>query len=135
MTDKILCPYCGAEMVFLDFFTACKVGGGFKCEKCSSYSPYGQLAYTVEEAKKNAIYVALRRYQPENRVLTACEIDALDDSTPVWHEARYHSPATKWLCADFIKDVLTHSTNVYGKTWRCWLRKPTEEERKAVKWE
>lgn len=23
----------------------------------------------------------------------------------------------------------------YGKTWRCWPRKPTDEERKAVKWD
>lgn len=22
----------------------------------------------------------------------------------------------------------------YGKTWRCWAEKPTEEERKAVEW-
>lgn len=23
----------------------------------------------------------------------------------------------------------------YGKTWRCWSNRPTEEQRKAVKWE
>lgn len=23
----------------------------------------------------------------------------------------------------------------YGKTWRCWAEKPTEEERKAAEWE
>ena len=23
----------------------------------------------------------------------------------------------------------------YGKTWRCWSRKPTDEERKAAKWD
>lgn len=23
----------------------------------------------------------------------------------------------------------------YGKTWRCWAKKPTEEERKAAEWE
>ena len=23
----------------------------------------------------------------------------------------------------------------YGKTWRCWSAKPTEEQRKAVKWD
>lgn len=23
----------------------------------------------------------------------------------------------------------------YGKTWRCWAEKPTDEERKAVEWE
>ena len=23
----------------------------------------------------------------------------------------------------------------YGKTWRCWTTRPTDEQRKAVKWE
>ena len=23
----------------------------------------------------------------------------------------------------------------YGKTWRCWTAKPTEEQRKAIPWE
>lgn len=23
----------------------------------------------------------------------------------------------------------------YGRTWRCWARRPTEEERKAAKWD
>ena len=26
-------------------------------------------------------------------------------------------------------------TAVYGKTWRCWTERPTEEQRKAVKWD
>ena len=26
-------------------------------------------------------------------------------------------------------------TDGYGKTWRCWAEKPTEEERKAAEWE
>lgn len=25
--------------------------------------------------------------------------------------------------------------NNYGKTWRCWTAKPTDEQRKAVKWD
>lgn len=25
--------------------------------------------------------------------------------------------------------------NYYGKTWRCWSRRPTEEERKAARWD
>lgn len=26
-------------------------------------------------------------------------------------------------------------TAVYGKTWRCWTARPTEEQRKAVPWD
>lgn len=25
--------------------------------------------------------------------------------------------------------------DLYGKTWRCWTARPTEEQRKAVKWD
>ena len=27
------------------------------------------------------------------------------------------------------------SCEAYGKTWRCWSRRPTEEERKAAEWD
>jgi hypothetical protein len=29
----------------------------------------------------------------------------------------------------------TFDQNTYGKSWRCWSSKPTEEQREAVKWE
>jgi hypothetical protein len=28
-----------------------------------------------------------------------------------------------------------HEKCKYGKTWRCWAEKPTEEEREAAEWE
>lgn len=34
-----------------------------------------------------------------------------------------------WAIPDELKN------NEYGKTWRCWAEKPTEEERKAAEWE
>ena len=32
-------------------------------------------------------------------------------------------------------DDLRLDRDDYGKTWRCWSRRPTDEERKAAKWE
>lgn len=31
--------------------------------------------------------------------------------------------------------VYGRKTNEYGKTWRCWNKRPTNEQRKAVAWE
>ena len=32
-------------------------------------------------------------------------------------------------------DVYDLEAHDYGKTWRCWSARPTDEQRKAVKWE
>ena len=37
-----------------------------------------------------------------------------------------------WLNKTVIKDEIRAC---YGKTWRCWAEKPTEEERRAAEWE
>ncbi|MBQ1553953.1 MAG: hypothetical protein IIZ68_00710 [Clostridia bacterium] len=31
--------------------------------------------------------------------------------------------------------VLTFCDDAYGKRWRCWTQRPTDEQREAVKWE
>ena len=31
--------------------------------------------------------------------------------------------------------VLTFGDDAYGKRWRCWTQRPTDDQRKAVKWE
>ena len=42
-----------------------------------------------------------------------------------------------WAVAvDLLMDgYRKYSAASYGKTWRCWLRRPTDEERKAAKWD
>lgn len=32
-------------------------------------------------------------------------------------------------------DQFTWNTDEYGKTWRCWTFRPTDEQREAAKWE
>ena len=31
--------------------------------------------------------------------------------------------------------VLTFGDDAYGKRWRCWTQRPTDEQRKAAEWE
>lgn len=40
-----------------------------------------------------------------------------------WHEGSWWSELISW------------SMLIYGKTWRCWTSRPTDEQRKAVKWD
>ena len=37
---------------------------------------------------------------------------------------------------DFVgtNSLVRHNKVDYGKTWRCWAEKPTEEERRAAEW-
>lgn len=35
----------------------------------------------------------------------------------------------------FFYPMLVRSIKAYGKTWRCWTARPTDEQRKAVEWD
>lgn len=37
--------------------------------------------------------------------------------------------------AAFFFPMIVRPVKAYGKTWRCWSARPTDEQRKAVKWE
>ena len=38
-----------------------------------------------------------------------------------------------WPCVASMR--IQHGDDSYGRKWRCWTAKPTEEQRKAVKWD
>ena len=40
-----------------------------------------------------------------------------------------------WFAAPKCENDIFYAVNDYNKTWRCWLRKPTEEEMEKEKWE
>ena len=77
----------------------------------------------------------------EPRVLTLEEIEASD---VVWMNVSdtviaavydvFSSTPNFW---DFHTKQGTWSMAVreYGRTWRCWSSRPTDEQRRAVKWE
>ena len=85
--------------------------------------------------------------EQEPRVLTLDELRSLDGTDHfVWLEDN-----GEYELYDCYAEVTTYRNNVelntfgrevefepdneeYGKTWRCWSARPTEEQRKAVKW-
>ena len=51
-----------------------------------------------------------------------------------WHA----NCATRWerfVTMSFADDYLHRRADKYGKEWRCWTARPTDEQRKAAKWD
>lgn len=148
MTETPKCPYCGAEMLD-DSYT-------WTCPKCYSNSPVviwdeeKVKGMTEKEKMAYAREAALHRAEPENRPLTLEEVLKLgkDEDSIVYIEPR-RLGGCGWYqpCAIIFDSSAEGQKNEihfdepgndlpefwpeaeYGKTWRCWLRKPTAKER------
>lgn len=125
----------------------------YQCVTCESASPridfIGNMSQTTIEKRLQAM--SSRRVEPENRVLTLEEVEAYceggADATPLWYEGKDHSDANRWMIIDLPEfafgsmATVKHLANTqffratYGEKWRCWLRKPTEAERRETPWE
>lgn len=126
----------------------------YQCVSCESTSP--RLKFPISCAtsiiKKTMLEVALYRAEPKNRVLKLEELRKFDkgeDFVFVWLEykermGRYFSLLQVYLLhaddiyVDFVRpdvSICEHFRNdKYGEEWRCWLRKPTEAERRETPW-
>jgi hypothetical protein len=92
---------------------------------------------------------ALHRAEPEMRPLTLDEIYAkIDDEdwNVVWIEGPdsqkaepmcpYYKEENKIVfCAPPFVRVWEETISRYGKSWRCWPRKPSPEQMAAAEWE
>ena len=155
MIDKVLCPYCGAEMM-LDFQDDGYEFGAayYVCQECGSTSP-------TANTDAAALAAAQARYLPPNRPLTLEEVKALD-ADEVWDIPCFVEIEPNWyaqvpddgeprLRADAIcKEALgcnkgcetcnkgcetyNKGCETYNKLYRVWLRKPTQAEMDAAGW-
>lgn len=131
MTDKILCPWCGAKMSYrpLDH-----INGFYDCPQCLASGPAGRGEADARES-------ALRRYTPPLKPMTLEEIETnvqkMPDAIPLWTEDKTGCFDEKWVPPETMWQILQMEANIaqYNKTWRCWSRKPTDEERSAAEWE
>ena len=147
MTETPKCSYCGAELevthAFMNNATAAhKLVYTCFCRECGVYTPKRS---TPEEA----LSAALHRAEPEMRPLTLDEFYAkIDDEdwNVVWIEGPdsqkaepmcpYYKEGNKIVfCAPPFVRVWEETISRYGKSWRCWPRKPTPEQMAAAKWE
>lgn len=140
-------PYCGDRMALHvlphttehEFFSA-----WYQCVTCESTSPRLEFIGNTSQAKieERLQAVSSRRAEPKNRVLTLEELKVYTGF--LWSENRYspfdYEGEPAFAEKGFIYagngnvDLRHDISNVYGKNWRCWLRKPTETERWETPW-
>lgn len=147
MIDKVLCPYCGSEMVVIISIYLDSPGwvGQTLCpgKGCNALGPRVTGYKTKAAAKAAALAAAQARYLPPNRPLTLDEVKALDadeaGNIPCFMdiEPNYYKQDSDdfdpRLRADVIyKEALSCET--YNKHFRVWLRKPTKAEMDAAGW-
>ena len=103
--------------------------------------------YNRVECKRRVINDALTMLKAqEPKVMTLEEVVKTERNTPIYIDQRYGMHG--WDIYDGVdiqaKDIVTGAPwasnefwgwDEYGKTWRCWTSRPTDEQRKAVKWD
>lgn len=126
------CPYCGngnemKKRVLSDYKTLCF----WLCPKCSATSPSANTA-------EDAYATAMQRWQEPNRVLTIGEVQGLAYGEYVFSPCVIVHDSLSMVGILELYDgasMKLMEKSMYGKRWRCWLRKPTREEMEAVPWE
>ena len=88
------------------------------------------LRHNGELFTVNELITLLRTQEP--RVLTPDEADVAE---VVWFEARNHTHIEPMLTAGKRFADETADWFRYGRDWRCWTSRPTDEQREAVKWD
>ena len=158
------CPWCGAEMKADtgDVFITDNDGwvGRLSCDECGANS-----SFVYGKATKGEAVNALRELKPkkeQNRLLTLEEVREIaigngsyTHGDVCWLEQK------KWKCGEWAsihnrivykyscneeeekfdwliigsEDFDTITASEYGRTWRCWLRHPTNQEMTETPWE
>lgn len=150
MSETPKCPM-GHEMELIDVATG---GWRYACKKCAtSYKADKKAAsgwLSPIRSRKDLAYDAamMLAAEPENHPLTLEEAqEKSKNGDAVWLEetggpsapiAAHITPidplsACCYVYTFFSTFPMRRST--YGKTWRCWPRKPTPEQMQAEKWE
>ena len=143
MDDKqvVRCPSCGCELALLEFDGLGCCFSGKHAADC--YTGFPKLFDTPE----TALSAAQKRWVEPNRVMTLEEVKAhisesldvpslfMDFPSP-WdtEEAAEIFGIVHWRNGQRLSQSLHNDNDGYNVRWRCWMRKPTDEER-AAPWE
>ena len=121
------------------------------CQKCPYHNE--KYAYCFEKNKLIQDALALLKEQ-EPRVMTLEEVLAMKFDDVVYVEVVPTHAVLSAIVLDVIpklpeigigivqfrqaptwNGINNADLSYYSKTWRCWTSRPTDEQRKAVKWE
>lgn len=150
------CPFCG-QTPKMEESARFQRYGKDEGERIKGYTVVCQTMYCIlhnednwyRRSAKEASEEWNHRAEPEMRPLTLEEIYAkIDDEdwNVVWIEGPdsqkaepmcpYYKEENKIVfCAPPFVRVWEETISRYGKSWRCWPRKPTQEQMAAEKWE
>lgn len=156
MTELKPCPFCG-QTPKMEESERFQRYGKDEGERIKGYTVVCQTMYCIlhnednwyRRSAKEASVEWNHRAEPEMRPLTLEEIYAkIDDKdwNVVWIEGPdsqkaepmcpYYKEENKIVfCAPPFVRVWEETISRYGKSWRCWPRKPTPEQMAAEKWE
>lgn len=156
MSETPKCPYCGDRMkIRVSLITPDwgLLSAQYKCMTCESTSPRIEFSGGTSNEKiiERLQAAAMRRAEPKNRVLTLEEVEAYceggADAAPLWYEDKDNGDVSRWMVIDLPELAFGSTATVkrllnsqffepaYGENWRCWLRKPTNEEMEETPWE
>ena len=119
----------------------------YKCDECPYRATEDERKVIdwrchLKELRKDALEL-LKAQEP--RVLTLEEVhemawdycyleeEVIKDKVLQIYSGKYRIKCITW--PSIASCVLTFGDNAYGKRWRCWTSRPTDEQRKAVKWD
>ena len=125
----VVCPYCGNKMVHYYVYGDHHF---FRCPKCRAVAP-------DKDTEAEAYTAAMQRWQEPNAPLTLGELIEYSknpSNAPIWYEYRGLSEVGCWINVEVVRDNYCDcSEDEYGKQWRFWPHKPTQEEMEATPWE
>ena len=162
MSEKPKCPYCGDKMILHILTHRCHAtltSAWYQCVTCDSESPHIEFPGDMANDKiiERLQAVSSRRAEPKNRVLTLAEVQNL--AYVDYEQQRILTAGYKSIIKQaenvFCPCVVAHEDlnrvgvleiydgssmklrekSMYGKYWRCWLRKPSKEEMEGTPWE
>ena len=148
MNEKmaVRCPWCNGEMEPDRSYKSIMAPGvgrtfWYSCYPCGAVSPR-------RDSPESAYSAAMARWVEPNRVLTLEEVESWGnkEALPIWLEFRYQG-GSKIMVASLYGGMSAdgihlydqgwraHPRSGYGKRYRIWFGRPTDEEREAVGWE
>ena len=121
----------------------CQYSSKSHCDGCPYV--YENLCNTNDCTADLASDVLSLLKEQEPRVMTLDEVKAFGWDCCYLEEERLTGKEYRAVCGDYALTCITwpciasmriqHGDDSYGKKWRCWSAKPTDEQRQAVKWE
>lgn len=88
-------------------------------------------AATDDEQLRDDLYAWVGK--PSLKPMTWEEVKSASECA--WIEDKKFDYASGYRSSDGVRGWAKVLQEDYGKTWRCWSRKPTDEERSAAEWE